>query len=236
MMKNESAGRTGRKGATHCSTPDRRQRAHFVRTSGYMTHFFPTRSLALALACLAAPMAVRAQATTEPAVALALSPDGRLVVDTRARLAWPRCVEGMQWNGRTCTGTPLELDYAQALAHAQARWKAENLPWRLPRAAELRRLVDKSASTPGLDARLFPAAPSGWHWASNTNVQGGLAGNQYNYGNVERAQRQGQGGESLDSTRVNQRFAVDLETGDIRSDAAKYSKLHFRLVRTYTDQ
>ena len=51
---------------------------------------------------------------------------------------------------------------------------------------------------------------------------------------MEKAQRQGQGGESLDSTRVNQRYAVDLETGDIRSDAAKYSKLHFRLVRTYT--
>lgn len=198
-----------------------------------MTYLSLRPGSALALAGLVVSMATQAQPAAEPAAALALSPDGSLVVDTRAKLAWPRCVEGMQWNGKTCTGTPLELDYAQAQAHAQARWKAENLPWRLPRAAELRRLVDKSASTPGLDTRLFPAAPSGWHWASNTNVQGGLAGNQYNYGNVERAQRQGQGGESLDSTRVNQRFAVDLETGDIRSDAAKYSKLHFRLVRTY---
>ena len=199
-----------------------------------MTHFSFGHSTALVLACLLVPFAAQAQAAADSGVALALSPDGSLVVDTRAKLAWPRCVEGMQWNGKTCTGTPLELDYAQAQAHAQARWKAENQPWRLPRAAELRRLVDKSARTPGLDARLFPAAPSGWHWAANTNVQGGLAGNQYNYGNVEKAQRQGQGGESLDSTRVNQRYAVDLETGDIRSDAAKYSKLHFRLVRTYT--
>lgn len=207
-----------------------------------MTHFAHSpspRCTLLALACLgglAAPVAALAQSAAEPGPSLALSADGSLVVDTRAKLAWPRCVEGMQWNGRSCTGTPLELDYVQAQAHAQARWKAEGVPWRLPRAAELRRLVDKSASTPGLDARLFPAAPSGWYWASNTNVQGGLAGNQYNYGNVERAQRQVQGGESLDSTRVNQRFAVDLQTGDIRSDAAKFSKLHFRLVRTYTDQ
>jgi len=52
---------------------------------------------------------------------------------------------------------------------------------------------------------------------------------------VEKAQRQGQGGESLDTTRVNQRFAVDLATGDIRSDAAKFSKLHIRLVRTHID-
>lgn len=199
-----------------------------------MTHFSFGYSTALVLACLLVPFAAQAQAAADSGVALALSPDGSLVVDTRAKLAWPRCVEGMHWNGKTCTGTPLELDYAQAQAHAQTRWKAENQPWRLPRAAELRRLVDKSARTPGLDARLFPAAPSGWHWAANTNVQGGLAGNQYNYGNVEKAQRQGQGGESLDSTRVNQRYAVDLETGDIRSDAAKYSKLHFRLVRTYT--
>lgn len=204
-----------------------------------MTHIpntRPGRTASLMLACLTiAPWAALAQApATEPAATLALSADGSLVVDTRARLAWPRCVEGMQWNGTTCTGTPLEIDYAQALAHANARWKAEALPWRLPRAAELRRLVDKSR-TPGLDARLFPAAPSGWHWAVNANVKGGLAGNQYNYGNVEKAQRQGTGGESLDTTRVNQRFAVDLETGDIRSDAAKVSRLHFRLVRTYTD-
>ncbi len=204
-----------------------------------MTHIPNTRqsrTASLVLACLIAPLHSLAQApNSEPAAALVLSADGSLVVDTRAKLAWPRCVEGMQWTGTTCTGTPLEIDHAQALAHAQARWKAEGLPWRLPRAAELRRLVDKSARTPGLDTRLFPAAPSGWYWAVNANVNGGLAGNQYNYGNVEKAQRQGQGGESLDTARVNQRFAVDLATGDIRSDAAKFSKLHIRLVRTHTD-
>ena len=204
-----------------------------------MTHIPNTRTgrtASLVLACLIAPLPSLAQAPNpEPAAVLVLSADGSLVIDTRARLAWPRCVEGMQWTGTTCTGTPLEIDHAQALAHAQARWKAEGLPWRLPRAAELRRLVDKSARTPGLDARLFPAAPSGWYWAVNANVKGGLAGNQYNYGNVEKAQRQGQGGDSLDTTRVNQRFAVDLATGDIRSDAAKFSKLHIRLVRTHTD-
>lgn len=119
------------------------------------------------------PLPSLAQApNTEPAAALVLSADGSLVIDTRARLAWPRCVEGMQWTGTTCTGTPLEIDHAQALAHANARWKAEGLPWRLPRAAELRRLVDKSGPTPGLDARLFPVAPSGWYWAVNANVKG----------------------------------------------------------------
>ncbi len=187
------------------------------------------------LACLALPLAALAQAPgAEPAAALALSADGAYVLDTRAKLAWPRCVEGMRWSGSTCTGTPLELDHAEALALAQARWKAEGLPWRLPRATELRRLVDKAARPPGLDARLFPAAPSGWHWAVNANVRA-LASNQYNYGNVEKAQRQGEAGESLGTMRVNQRFAVDLETGDVRNDAAKGSRLHIRLVRSYTD-
>lgn len=193
------------------------------------------RTVVTALTCLAAPWGTWAQtAHTEPAAALALSADGAQVLDTRAKLAWPRCVEGMQWSGSTCTGTPLELDYAEALALAQARWKAEGLPWRLPRATELRRLVDRSTRPPGLDARLFPLAPSGWHWAINANVRA-LGANQYNYGSVERAQRQGAAGESLGTTRVNQRFAVDLETGEVRNDAAKGSKLHIRLVRSYTE-
>ena len=55
---------------------------------------------------------------------LVLSADGAYVINLRAHLAWPRCVEGMQWNGRTCTGRPLLVDHAEAVALASARKKA----------------------------------------------------------------------------------------------------------------
>ena len=94
------------------------------------------------------------------------SEDGASIIDLRARLVWPRCVEGMQWNGKTCTGTPQRLDHAQAVALANARWKADGMRWRLPRVPELKRLVDKTISPAGLDPALFPAAPHDWHWSA----------------------------------------------------------------------
>ena len=105
----------------------------------------------LALLCsLAVPPAIAADSSVS--ADWSLSADGAYVLDQRAGLAWPRCVEGMQWNGKTCTGQPLLLDRAEATALASERWKAEGVGWRIPRAAELQRLVDKSlsprASTP----------------------------------------------------------------------------------------
>ena len=40
--------------------------------------------------------------------------------------------------------------------------KAEGLPWRLPRAPELRKLLTKASGRGGLAPALFPAAPAGW--------------------------------------------------------------------------
>jgi hypothetical protein len=130
--------------------------------------------------------AVAAGAADAPAPSgLALSGDGTRVIDQRSGLTWPRCAEGMQWNGKTCAGEPLLMNHAEAIAWAAARAKAEGLRWRLPRAADLRRLVNKSADPPGLDRVLFPAAPPDWHWAVNASVD--TAGvNQYDYGNIAR--------------------------------------------------
>ncbi len=157
-----------------------------------------------------------------------LSEDGAHAIDTRARLVWPRCVEGMQWNGQTCTGKPLLLDRAEATARATQRWKAEGLGWRLPRAAELQRLVDKSLSPPGLNPALFPAAPGLWHWSATANVSAPGA-NRYNYGNImqERRDDGARQGAMLNG------WAVNLSTGEARGDAARASRLPVRLVRSH---
>ena len=157
-----------------------------------------------------------------------LSEDGAHVIDTRARLAWPRCVEGMQWDGKTCTGKPLLLDRAEATALAAQRWKAEGLDWRLPRVPELQRLVDKGISPPGLNPALFPAAPGRWHWSSTSNVNA-PRGNPYNYNTI----MQGRAGDGAGQMALINGWAVDLSTGEARGDVARGSKLPVRLVRSH---
>lgn len=155
-----------------------------------------------------------------------LSADGAYVLDHRAGLAWPRCVEGMQWTGKTCTGKPQLLDRAEAAALATERWKAEGVGWRIPRAAELQRLVDRSQSPPGLNPSLFPAAPGQWHWSATSNVSAPSV-NQYTYGNIA----QGSAGDKARQAEMINGWAVNLSTGQARGDAARASKLPVRLVR-----
>ena len=157
-----------------------------------------------------------------------LSEDGATVIDTRAGLAWPRCVEGMRWSGKTCTGQPRLLDRAEATALATGRWKAEGVDWRLPRVPELQRLIDKSTSPPGLNPALFPAAPGGWHWSATANVSG-RGGNPYNYGTV----MQGQGGAGAGQMAMINGWAVNLSTGEASGDTARSSRLPVRLVRSH---
>lgn len=176
---------------------------------------------------LSALVALPAQATdAQGAADWSLSADGAYVLDQRAGLAWPRCVEGMQWTGKTCTGQPLLLDRAEATALATDRWKAEGVGWRLPRAAELQRLVDKSLSPPGLSPLLFPAAPGQWHWTATANVSARNT-NQYTYGNIA----QGRAGDGARQAAMINGWAVNLSTGEARGDAARASKLPVRLVR-----
>ena len=184
-----------------------------------MTTSLSRLSTLLAGACAALPLL----AADAPSSDWGLSADGAYVLDRRAGLAWPRCVEGMQWNGKTCTGKPLLLDRSQANALASERWKAEGVGWRLPRVPELQRLVDRTLSPPGLHPVLFPAAPGQWHWSATANVNA-LRGNPYNYSNIAQ-------GDSGRQAALLNGWAVNLSSGEARGDAARTSKLPVRLVR-----
>lgn len=166
-----------------------------------------------------------ADAPASDTTALAPTADGAGVFDPRARTVWARCVEGMQWNGNTCAGRALLLTRAEATARAKARSAADAQAWRLPRSLELRRLVDKQAKPPGVDARLFPGAPSGLHWSGTANVRQ-LSVNPYNYDNV--ASGRTKGGSRLAAL---EGWAVDMDTGNAHGDVSRASKLPVRLVR-----
>lgn len=182
---------------------------------------------ALALPAAAAPRgdagaAAPAQAAQPPA--LSVSPDGTLVIDQRARLAWPRCVEGMRWTGSHCTGVARLLTYGEAQALARQRWKDSGVAWRLPRVNELRRLVNRSAQPPSVDQRLFPSSPREWHWTGTASVNTTTV-NPYAYGNVMR------GGAGESSMTVQQSWAVDMASGQARGDVGRGTRLPVRLVR-----
>lgn len=61
--------------------------------------------------------------------------------DPKTGLYWDRCSVGQSWNGTTCTGTPLELnwqdaqDYVKKFTNEQAKGGYTN--WRLPTIEEL---------------------------------------------------------------------------------------------------
>lgn len=145
--------------------------------------------------------------------------------DPLTRLSWARCVEGMQWTGKTCTGRPLLLSHAQALARAAARAKEEGLPWRVPRVPELRHLIEKTTKG-SADATNFPGAPAGWLWTASANVRQDKP-NPYNYGNV----MSGQGSRAND-TPFLLGWAVDAPSGAATGDIPKSRPLPVRLVRS----
>ena len=191
----------------------------------------PAPALVAALVGLWAVSLAAAPPQQQGSAGWRVSDDGAYVIDVQAQLAWPRCVEGMQWTGTTCTGKPLLLDRAEATALATARWQAEGVAWRLPRAAELQRLVGKAAhNAPGADARLFPAAPDLWYWSSTANVSG-VRGNQYNYNTI----RQSREGDSAGQMALLNGWAVNMATGEARGDVARASKLPVRLVRPHME-
>ncbi len=176
------------------------------------------RVLSAVLGMLLAGVAA-AQATPPVAAVPAPTADGQYVVDPRSKLAWPRCVEGMAWNGKTCTGQPRLMTHGEALALASARFKAEGVAWRLPRLTELRRWA---ASEQGWT--LFPEAPLDWHWTSTSRIDSTQA-NPYNYNSIT------SGSGTQDRLGVQQGWAVHMGTGEARGDVGRRTPLVVRLVR-----
>jgi len=168
-----------------------------------------------------------ASAAAAAPVRMEVSDDGTLIIDARSKLAWSRCLEGTRWNGQTCAGLPRLFTRAEAQAVARERSQAEGVPWRLPRATELRHLVQRRAVPPGVDSVLFPSSPGTWHWSSTSRIHTGSV-NMYNYGNA----MQGSTGGVANRIATRQGWAVDMASGD-SSPVHKDSTLPVRLVRPY---
>lgn len=159
--------------------------------------------------------------------AFQLSHDGRFVLDIRARLAWPRCAEGMQWDGQHCQGLPDLMTYKQAQTRAQELGREDGIRWRLPRVNEMRRLIDRSVRPQGLHPALFPDAPRDWHWSGSAAVNA-RPSNPYNYSQIS-----GQG--PIPQLTAQQAWAINLDTLETAPDMGRGNRLMVRLVRPMQD-
>lgn len=175
---------------------------------------------ALLLAALPGPAAQAGEADPRSRHPTA---DGGGVVDEEARLAWSRCVEGMQWDGRTCVGEARFMNHAAALAAAAARAKNDGLPWRLPRVGEMQQMARWSPSA----RALLPPAPQTSYWSGTAVADLGRV-NQYQYQNI----RQHVTEENANHIAFLHGWAVDLATGKARDDVLKRTPLPVRLVRS----
>lgn len=181
-------------------------------------HRLPVLTLSLALLGLPRP-SLADEALLTP------SADGQELIDTGAGLAWARCVQGMQWDGKRCSGEAVQATHAEALAFARARAQAEGRAWRLPRVPEIKHLLERlpHSRAPALQAS---AGPAGWYWTGSTRIEH-QAVNPYNYGSIERGSSQRQ----LDRLAVGTGWAVQQPGGAARGDVAKRERLAVRLVR-----
>jgi hypothetical protein len=178
---------------------------------------------AILIASLALGLAA-APALAGDAPRLQPSADGHELIDATARLAWSRCVEGMQWNGTYCSGDPRLATHAQALSLARARTSADGRLWRVPRALELKRLSERLVPARHA-AALLPTAPTGPYWTSTVRIES-EAINLNSYRSVERGATERQ----VHRLSVQQGWAVEQPGGEALG-MAKREKLPVRLVR-----
>lgn len=180
--------------------------------------------LCMVLGVLATAVASAANKLAQPD--WLITADGAYLVHLSAGSAWPRCVEGMLWNGRTCEGQALLLDHAAALALAQSRAKTDGVAWRLPQMKELQGLARQGTRPADTLGSWLPNNPPGWCWSATANVDTRTL-NEYAYGNVVR----GVTAENMVRVQFMHAWAVDTTTGEARKDALRRSLLLVRLVR-----
>jgi hypothetical protein len=103
---------------------------------------------------------------------LTLSADGtEATSDAPGGVAtWRRCVEGMAWNGSTCTGTASTFTMVDALAQAAAEAAGTGLPWHVPNVKELNWIVRRENIAPATDRVAFPNTPIGDYCSSSPDV------------------------------------------------------------------
>ena len=91
------------------------------------------------------------------------------VSDKRSGLIWMRCSLGQTWNGESCTGSSLKLNWLQAVENA-ANSNFAKRKWRLASVSELSGIVELHCENPAINLNLFPNTPAFHYWTATTFV------------------------------------------------------------------
>ncbi len=95
------------------------------------------------------------------------------ITDSATNLVWQKCSNGQ--NTTTCSGTASTFTWADAISYCNGLSLASK-SWRLPNRNELQSILDYTkASSPALDAIVFPSTLSSNYWSS-TNITSANAG------------------------------------------------------------
>jgi len=96
------------------------------------------------------------------------------VTDTQTKVVWQRCVVGMKWDGKSCTGQSLDYKYREShsvVDEFNQKKVAKHSNWRLPTEKELASLVESTCFNPAINLDVFPYTPQSGFWTS-TEDQG----------------------------------------------------------------
>ncbi len=130
-----------------------------------------------------APASAAAPAAAAATGRFTVSADGQEVLDTKTNLAWRRCAEGMQWDGKICKGKPIKLKFVGAKDQAANAAKASGKGWRVPTKDELLGIIVKQKKKPMVDGAAFPNTPSTPFWSLREGFNDNLNSWAVNFGN-----------------------------------------------------
>ena len=108
------------------------------------------------------------EASTMPTSRYIVNNDGT-VFDTRTKLMWKRCSEGL--SGSTCTSGMLSsTPWTNAILIAKDSTFAGYNNWRLPNIKELASVADTSCEKPATNITIFPNTPQSLYWSSTQST------------------------------------------------------------------
>ena len=90
---------------------------------------------------------------------------GSEVKDKQTGLIWRRCVEGMSWDGNTCSGKYDKFRF-EATLELEKRETSASKPWRMPTKDELGSLIFDTPRGAKIHTQAFPTTPVTWFWSS----------------------------------------------------------------------
>lgn len=85
-------------------------------------------------------------------------------------LMWMQCSLGQSWDDNSCTGSPITLNWQNALQAAEGHSFGGYSDWRLPNKNELASILELRCWHPSINGAIFPNMQWGWFWSSSPHA------------------------------------------------------------------